>query len=220
VCPFFHQREPQPPREAPRRESRAGAERSGGEDAARRAAPPAPPAAQPAGKDAPRAGLQLGVSAGSRTWGLVASHFNEEIARALEAGARACLLAHGAEEGSIITFWVPGAFEIPGAARAALEGGRVDGVIGLGVVIRGETPHFQHVCQAVTSGLARLAFESGRPVAFGVLTVDHVEQARARAGGGRGNKGWEAALAALEMAALYDELAESPRVGFRGWGSK
>jgi 6,7-dimethyl-8-ribityllumazine synthase len=163
--------------------------------------------------------VRSGLSAGSRTWGLVISRFNEEICRALESGARSCLLAHGAEESAIVSFHVPGAFEIPGAARAALEGGRVDGVIGLGAVIRGETPHFQHICQAVTAGLARLAFESGRPVAFGVLTVDDVEQARARAGGARGNKGWEAALAAMEMAALYDDLAESPRVGFRGWGS-
>ncbi len=219
MAPLFHQREPQTPRDAPRRQPHAGAER-GGEGAARPAASRGSQAPPPAVKDAPRAGVRPGLSAGSRTWGLVTSRFNEEIGKALEAGARGCLLAHGAEEGSIVTFWVPGAFEIPGAARAALEGGRVDAVIGLGAVIRGETPHFEHVCQAVTTGLARLAFESGRPVAFGVLTVDDPEQARARSGGARGNKGWEAALAALEMAALYDELAESPRVGFRGWGSR
>jgi 6,7-dimethyl-8-ribityllumazine synthase len=149
----------------------------------------------------------------------VASRFNEEICRALEAGARSCLIAHGAEEASIVTVWVPGAFEIPGAARAVLESGRADAVVALGAVIRGETPHFDYVCNSVTQGLARLSFECGRPVAFGVLTVDTPEQARERAGGTRGNKGWEAALAALEMAGLYDELAESPRVGFRGWRS-
>ncbi|MFN2433255.1 MAG: 6,7-dimethyl-8-ribityllumazine synthase [Gemmatimonadota bacterium] len=155
------------------------------------------------------------MDAGERTWGLVASRFHGELCDALEAGARSCLVAHGAADGSVLTFRVPGAFEIPPAARAVLDSGRVDAVIGLGVVIRGETPHFDYVCRAVTDGLARLAFESNRPVAFGVLTVASPEQARERAGGARGNKGWEAALAALEMAQLLDRLAEAPRVGFR-----
>jgi 6,7-dimethyl-8-ribityllumazine synthase len=217
VAAFFHQREPHPPADPPRRDRRAEEGRSGGDGAARAAGAAA--AGPSASKDASPSGVRSELSAGTRTWGLVASRFNEEICRTLESGARSCLIAHGAEETAIVTFWVPGAFEIPGAARAALESGRVDAVIGLGAVIRGETPHFEHVCQAVTHGLARLAFESGRPVAFGVLTVDTPEQARERAGGIRGNKGWEAALAALEMAALYDELAESPRVGFRGWGA-
>lgn len=164
-----------------------------------------------------RDGVQAELHAGKRRWGLVASRFNEEVCTALESAARSCLLAHGANEDAILTLRVPGAFEIPGVARAVIESGRVDAVVGLGAVIRGETPHFEYVCRAVTDGLARLAYESGRPVAFGVLTADTVEQARERAGGSRGNKGWEAALAALEMAELLDGLAESPQVGFRGW---
>ena len=176
----------------------------------RRAGPP--PSAT---KDSSKEDVRPELSAGSRVWGLVTSRFNDEICRALEAGARSCLLAHGAAESSIVTFPVPGAFEIPPAARALLETGRADAVIGLGAVIRGETPHFDYVCQAVSQGLARLAYEWARPVAFGVLTVDSAEQARERAGGARGNKGWEAALAALEMAALFDGLTDAPRVGFR-----
>lgn len=169
----------------------------------------------PAQKDTIRESVRPELRAGSRVWGLVTSRFNEEISRALESGARACLLAHGASEESVVTFRVPGAFEIPAAARAVIEIGRVDAVVGLGAVIRGETPHFEYVCQAVTEGLARLAFESGRAVTFGVLTTDTAEQARERAGGARGNKGWEAALAALEMAELLDGLAPGSEVGFR-----
>ena len=168
-----------------------------------------------ANKEGLRGEVRPELRGGSRTWGLVTSRFNDEICRALENGARACLLAHGVQEGSIVTFRVPGAFEIPSAARAVLEAGLADAVIGLGAVIRGETPHFEHVCRAVTDGLSRLAYESGRPVAFGVLTTDDVQQARERAGGSRGNKGWEAALAALEMAELLETLAPAPRVGFR-----
>ncbi len=169
------------------------------------------------GKAALRDGVQPGLQAGARRWGIVASRFNDEVSAALESGARSCLLAHGAADDRILTLRVPGAFEIPGVARAVLESGRVDAIVGVGTVIRGETPHFDYVCRAVTDGLARLAYESGRPVAFGVLTADTVEQARERAGGSRGNKGWEAALAALEMAELLDGLAESPQVGFRAW---
>jgi 6,7-dimethyl-8-ribityllumazine synthase len=173
----------------------------------------------PSGKAPPPSGVRADLRAGDRTWGLVASRFHEDVCRALEAGARSCLLAHGAPEASILTFPVAGAFEIPAAARAVLESGRAEAVVGLGAVIRGETPHFEHVCRAVTDGLARLAYESGRPVGFGVLTADTPAQARERAGGSRGNKGWEAALAALEMADLLDRLAPESRVGFSRLGS-
>ena len=166
-------------------------------------------------KDAPPSDVRAELSARDRVWALVTSRFNAEITDALEKGARSCLVAHGASDDDVVTFHVPGAFEIPAAARAVLDAGRVDGVVALGCVIRGETPHFDYVCGAVTDGLARLAFEANRPVAFGVLTVDTAEQAHERAGGARGNKGWEAALAALEMAALLDRIAEAPRVGFR-----
>jgi 6,7-dimethyl-8-ribityllumazine synthase len=165
-------------------------------------------------------GVRPELSAGSRQWALVVSRFHEEICAALEEGARGCLLAHGAADSAVLSFRVPGAFELPAGARAVLESGRAEAVVGLGVVVRGETPHFEHVCRAASDGLARLAYESGRPVGFGVLTVDTLDQARQRTGGRQGNKGWEAALAALEMAALLDALAESPQVGFRRMGER
>jgi 6,7-dimethyl-8-ribityllumazine synthase len=172
----------------------------------------------PSTKAPPPAGVRADLRAGDRTWGLVTSRFHDDLCRSLEAGARSCLLAHGAPEASVVTFRVAGAFEIPAAARAILESGRADAVVGLGAVIRGETPHFEHVCRAVTDGLGRLAYESGRPVGFGILTVDTPEQARDRAGGAHGNKGWEAALAALEMAELFDQLSPESRVGFSRLG--
>lgn len=175
--------------------------------------PPTGAAGSPA-KESLATGVRSDLKAGARTWGLVTSRYYEPISAALEAGARSCLLAHGAPEESILTFRVPGAFEIPLGARAVLDSGRADAVIGLGAVIRGETPHFEHVCRTAADGLARLAYETGRPVAFGILTADTVEQAQARAGGPRGNKGWEAALAALEMAELLDSLGPVSHVGF------
>jgi 6,7-dimethyl-8-ribityllumazine synthase len=137
---------------------------------------------------------------------IVASRFNSPITDRLVQGALDCLAAHGADPDQVEVFRVPGAFELPLAVRWVLDRGGVDGVIALGCVIRGETPHFDFVSIGSTIGLEAVARESGLPVAFGLLTTDDGDQARARAGGDRGNKGEEAALAVLEMCALRDEL--------------
>lgn len=149
--------------------------------------------------------------AGGARFALIVSRFNTAITGQLAAGARAALLEAGATEADLETFSVPGAFELPQAARAAAETGRFDAVVSLGCVIRGETPHFEYISAAVAHGLMAAAGETGVPVAFGVLTTDTWEQAEARAGGGRDNKGFEAASAALEMAALFRALRRDAR---------
>ncbi|MDC7233303.1 MAG: 6,7-dimethyl-8-ribityllumazine synthase [Spirochaetales bacterium] len=132
---------------------------------------------------------------------LVVSRFNDIITSRLEEGAKDCLVRHGVEEKDIRTVRVPGAFEIPLAASwAAAE--KPDGVICLGAVIRGGTPHFDYVSAEVSKGVASVSLESAVPVSFGVLTCDTLEQALERAGSKAGNKGWEAAASALEMADL------------------
>jgi 6,7-dimethyl-8-ribityllumazine synthase len=137
---------------------------------------------------------------------IVVARFNETICRQLVDGAVDCLRRHGAPEEAISVTWVPGAFELPVAVRRWTRSGEVDAVVALGAVIRGETPHFDYVAGGAASGIARAAEEDGVPVTFGVLTTDTVEQAEARAGGKAGNKGFEAALAAIEMANLLAEL--------------
>lgn len=134
---------------------------------------------------------------------LVASRFNHLISIRLVEGARAVLVERGIDPMSIHLFWVPGAFEIPQAARRLAESGRFDAIVTLGSVIRGGTPHFDYVCRGVTDGVREVMRTTNVPVAFGVLTTDDVEQAIARAGGTEGNKGGEVALAAIEMARLF-----------------
>jgi len=133
---------------------------------------------------------------------LVASRFNHLISIRLIEGARACLLDRGIDPASLHLYWVPGAFEIPQAARRLAESGRFDAIVTLGSVIRGGTPHFDYVCRGVTDGVREVMRATNVPVAFGVLTTDDVEQALARAGGSEGNKGGDVALAAIEMARL------------------
>ena len=137
---------------------------------------------------------------------LVAARFNDFIVERLVDGARECLLRHGAGETEIDLVRVPGAWELPLAARRVAASRRYQAVIALGAVIRGATPHFDYVCSGCTSGLARLALEFDLPVTFGVLTVDTIEQAIERAGSKAGNKGEEAALAAIEMVSLLRHL--------------
>jgi 6,7-dimethyl-8-ribityllumazine synthase len=134
---------------------------------------------------------------------VIASRFNETISKRLVEGAADCLARHGAADDRISITWVPGAFELPAAAGRMAATGEVDVVVCLGVVIRGETPHFEYVAGGAASGIAQAAAASGIPVIFGVLTTDTTEQAEARAGGKMGNKGFEAALAAIEMANLF-----------------
>jgi len=133
---------------------------------------------------------------------VVVSRFNDFITKRLLEGAENTLKRHGVEEEAIDVAWVPGAFEIPLAAKKLAASGQYDAVITLGAVIRGATTHYDYVCSAVTSGVSSAALETGVPVIFGVLTTESIEQAVERAGTKAGNKGSEAAAAAIEMANL------------------
>lgn len=134
--------------------------------------------------------------------GIVVAKWNRFITDKLRQGALDVLSSHGIGQDAVLLAECPGSFEIPTVAKALLDSGKVDGVIALGAVIRGDTPHFEYVSDAVTRGLGRLALDSGKPVIFGVLTTDTVEQALERTGGAMGNKGAEAAITFLEMADL------------------
>lgn len=141
-----------------------------------------------------------------RRFCLVASRFNAFITDRLVEGARACLESHGTASEDIEVIRVPGAFELPMAVRWVLDRGGVDGVAALGCVIRGETPHFEFVSLGATIGIEAAGRDRGIPVAFGLLTTEDGSQARARAGGEKGNKGEEAALALLDMCDLAERL--------------
>ncbi len=145
---------------------------------------------------------------GGRRFVIVVSRFNELITEKLLEGARSCFAQHEVEDTGLDIVWVPGAFELPAAAAAAVRASRYDGVVALGCVIRGETPHFDYVAGEAARGLQELALREQIPVGFGVLTTDTRDQALARAGGEKGNKGWEAALTALEMADLFRRLEQ------------
>ena len=142
---------------------------------------------------------------------LVVSRFNESITSSLREGARTALTQAGARPTDVEEFDVPGAFELPQAARAIAETGRFDAVVALGCVIRGETPHFEYISSAVAQGLTAAAGETGVPMTFGVLTTDTEAQAVARAGSGPDNKGFEAAAAAIDMAILFRSLRAEGR---------
>lgn len=145
---------------------------------------------------------------------LVCSRFNDLVTDRLLAGARDGLERHGVDEGSITVAWVPGAFELPLAALRLAASGEYDAVVCLGAVIRGATAHFDHVAGQCAAGLQRAQLDTGVPVVFGVLTTDTIEQALDRAGGKAGNKGFDAAAAAIEMADLLRQLPKaSPRSG-------
>jgi 6,7-dimethyl-8-ribityllumazine synthase len=139
-------------------------------------------------------------------FGIVVSRFNDFICGHLLSGAIDVLVRNGAEDGDIEVFKVPGAFEIPQAAKKVALSKRFDAVICLGAVIRGATPHFEYIAAEVSKGVAMIGLESEVPVTFGVLTTDTLEQAIERAGTKGGNKGWDAALSAVEMANLYREM--------------
>jgi len=137
---------------------------------------------------------------------LVVARFNELITERLLEGALDCLRRHGAEEDALHVVRVPGGFELPLAAKTLASSGKFDAVVCLGAVVRGATPHFDLVAGEAARGAARAGFDSGVPVTFGVLTTDTLEQAVERAGAKAGNKGWDAALAGIEMAQLLREL--------------
>jgi 6,7-dimethyl-8-ribityllumazine synthase len=141
---------------------------------------------------------------------VICARFNEQVTRALLNGAIQALQEHGAGERSVEVAWVPGSFELPLAAQRAATRPDVSAVICLGALIRGETPHFEYVSLAAATGILRAGLDTGKPVTFGVLTTDTVEQAFERAGGTAGNKGRDAALAAVEMVHLLQRLGGSP----------
>jgi len=146
------------------------------------------------------------LSAAGFRFAVVVSRFNEFITRRLLDSAVDALQRLGAEAGDIVVIEVPGAFEIPAAARQAAASGRFSAIVCLGLILRGETPHFDYISREVTRGVGQAALETGVPHAFGVLTCETLEEAVQRAGLKAGNKGWEAALAAVEMANLFAAL--------------
>jgi len=141
---------------------------------------------------------------------LAVSRFNEFITRELVAGARDGLLRHGVSDDDIDVVWVPGSFELPMAAQRLARSGRYGAVVCLGCLIQGDTPHFQYIASEVTKGVAQVGLDQGTPVVFGVITADTLEQAIERAGTKAGNKGFDAALAALELIDLYAQVDASP----------
>jgi 6,7-dimethyl-8-ribityllumazine synthase len=152
--------------------------------------------------------LEGRLTAGELRLGIIVSRFNEFITKALLDGALDALRRHGVAEERITVASVPGSFEIPIAAKAMAQSGRFDAIIALGCVIRGATSHYDHVANAVTSGLGNVILQTDVPVAFGVLTVESIEQGIERAGSKAGNKGAEAALVAIEMADLLRQLKQ------------
>ena len=148
------------------------------------------------------------LTAKGRRFAIVVSRFNELIGRKLLEGALDCLNRHEAAENAVDVIWVPGAFEIPLAAKKAAETGMYNGVICLGAVIRGETPHFDFVAAETSKGIALAGMQTGVPVIFGVITTDTVEQAVIRAGTTAGNRGFDAAMAAIEMSNLMGKIGK------------
>lgn len=138
--------------------------------------------------------------------GIAAARFNEFIVSKLIGGAQDGLQRHGVAAGDITLAWVPGAYELPLVAKKMANSGKYDAIICLGAVIRGSTPHFDYVCAEVSKGVAAVSLESEVPVIFGVITADTIEQAIERAGTKAGNKGFDAAVTAIEMANLLKQL--------------
>ena len=138
---------------------------------------------------------------------IIVSRFNALVTKELLGGAIDCFVRHGGKETDLTIIWVPGAFEIPQVTQRAVAKGKTGAVITLGAVIRGDTPHFDQVVNAVTKGVAEVALHATIPVVFGVLTTDNLEQALERAGSKAGNKGWDAMQCALEMASVLEKLA-------------
>ena len=137
---------------------------------------------------------------------IIASRFNEIISNKLLGGAVDGLVRHGADEENITAVWVPGAFEIPNIAKTLAESGKYDAIICVGAVIRGQTSHYDYVCNEVSKGIAQVSLQTGVPVMFGIVTTENIEQAIARAGSKAGNKGYDCALGAIEMVNLHRQL--------------
>jgi 6,7-dimethyl-8-ribityllumazine synthase len=151
--------------------------------------------------------LRGNFDASERRFAVVAASFNEIVVSKLVEGALACFRSHGLSDDDLVVAWVPGAFELPLAARRLAESGRFDAVVCLGAVVRGETAHFDFVAGEAARGIQRVAGETGVPVLFGVLTTDTMQQALDRAGGSHGNKGWDSAMSAMQMAGVLEQIA-------------
>ena len=150
--------------------------------------------------------IRGGIDAKGRRLAVAAAIFNEMVVSKLVEGALACLRQHGVAEDDLIVVWAPGAFELPLLAKRLAESSRYDAVICLGAVVRGETPHFDYVAAETARGIQQVSLSTGVPVTFGVLTTDNVAQALDRAGGKHGNKGWDSAMAAMQMLSVLDQL--------------
>lgn len=150
--------------------------------------------------------LEGQLKADNLKFGIVVGRFNEFISSKLLSGSIDCLVRHGADNEDITVAWVPGAFEIPLVAKKMAATGKYDAIICLGAVIRGATPHFDYVCAEVSKGIASVSLQYETPVSFGVLTTENIEQAVERAGTKAGNKGVDAAMAAIEMADLLKNI--------------
>jgi 6,7-dimethyl-8-ribityllumazine synthase len=146
------------------------------------------------------------LTAKGKKFGVVISRFNELISSQLLSGAQDCLVRHECKQDDITAVWVPGSFEIPLAAKKMANSKNYDAVICLGAVIRGGTPHFDYISAEVSKGVAQVGLEAGLPVIFGIITADTIEQALERAGTKAGNKGWDAALSAIEMVNLIGKI--------------
>jgi 6,7-dimethyl-8-ribityllumazine synthase len=152
--------------------------------------------------------IEGNLSAEGRSFGIVASRFNDFVVKALLEGAIEAIRRHGGDAGAVDVVWVPGSYEIPLVARELALSGRYDALICLGAVIRGATAHFDYVAGGAAGGISNVALETGVPVIFGVITTESIEQAIERAGTKMGNKGFEAAVSAMEMADLMAKLHE------------
>ena len=149
------------------------------------------------GNDVAKEGMKVGI---------IASRFNEIIVNKLLGGAVDGLVRHGVDEKNITAAWVPGAFEIPITAQKMAQSGKYDAVICVGAVIRGDTTHYDYVCNEVSKGVAQVGLNTGVPVLFGIITTENIEQAIARAGSKAGNKGYDCALSAIEMVNLLGQM--------------
>lgn len=150
--------------------------------------------------------IEGNLLANGKKFAVVASRFNEFIVNRLVSGAEDAFVRHGADSDDISLVWVPGAFEIPLTAQKLAESGKFDAVVCVGAVIRGATSHYDYVCSEVSKGIAAVGLKTGVPVIFGIVTTENIEQAIERAGTKAGNKGFDAAVSAIEMCNLYNNL--------------
>ena len=150
--------------------------------------------------------IEGNLIARGKKFGVIASRFNDFITKELLSGCMDTLVRHGADENDVVVAWAPGAFEIPTVAQKMAKAKNYDAIICLGTVIRGSTPHFDYIASEVAKGIAKVSLDSGLPVIFGVITADTIEQAIERSGTKEGNKGRDAAISAIEMANLLNQI--------------